>query len=305
MSSEIFRGAKSKGLRTDNSISSAPCFTREAAFGFPRNFLSNRFVYAVFSSRAGGLSVGINMLPHKVCNFNCVYCEVNREEPGEGPLEVTQMAGELRSLLGFILNGELSRHPQYSQLPKDLLELRQVALSGDGEPTLAPNFKEAVEAVIHVRATGQPPPFKLVLITNGSGLDLPHVQAALNCFLASDEIWIKLDGGSPEYFEKINRTNVSLDKIISNTLTQGRRRPIVIQSLFPAIRHNPPSEKDIEQYVEKLNFLKTNGAQIQLVQVYSAMRPVVDSECSHLPLRFLTQIARTVRKQTGLRAEVF
>lgn len=305
MSSETARETRSKGLRTDNSVLTSPCFTREAAFGFPRDFLSNRFVYAVFSSRAGGLSVGINMLPHKLCNFNCVYCEVNREEPGQGALHVNQMADELRNLLAYIRNGELSKHPQYCKLPKDLLELRQVALSGDGEPTLAPNFQDAVESVIHVRATSQPPPFKIVLLTNGSGLDQTHVQAALNCFLGSDEIWIKLDGGNQEYFQKINRSSVPLEKILLNILIQGRRRPIVIQSLFPAIRQIPPSETDIQQYIDKLNFLKSNGAQIQLVQVYSAMRPVVDSECSHLPLRFLTQIARTVRQQTGLRTEVF
>ena len=50
----------------------------ETAFGSPRDFLDNRFVYAVVSPRARGLSVGINLCPDKNCNFQCVYCEVHR-----------------------------------------------------------------------------------------------------------------------------------------------------------------------------------------------------------------------------------
>ncbi len=51
------------------------------AFGCPRNFLDNRFVYTVVSPRARGLSIGINMNPDRFCNFDCVYCEVNRKLP--------------------------------------------------------------------------------------------------------------------------------------------------------------------------------------------------------------------------------
>ena len=49
-------------------------------FAIPRNLLHNRFVYVTVSPRAKGLSVGVNMNPDKQCNFDCVYCEVNRGE---------------------------------------------------------------------------------------------------------------------------------------------------------------------------------------------------------------------------------
>ena len=305
VSSESSSRAKREEAKENNFILEMPYVSREAAFGFPRNFLSNRFVYAVFSSRAGGLSVGVNMVPGKICNFHCIYCEVNRTEPGQGPLDVAKMAEELKGMLGFIQNGDIARHPQYCSLPGKLLELRQVALSGDGEPTLAPNFLEAVMAVIHVRATSMTAPFKLILITNGSGLDQPNVQQALKHFLSSDEIWIKMDGGSPEYLEKINRSTVPLEKLFLNTLTQARRRPVVIQSLFPAIDGAAPSESAVKHYTERLNLLKANQAQIQLVQIYSVIRPAVNARITHLPLKDLANIARTVRKETGLRVEVF
>ena len=47
------------------------------AFGCPREFLNNRFVYLVISPRARGLAIGVNMNPAKHCNFDCPYCEVN------------------------------------------------------------------------------------------------------------------------------------------------------------------------------------------------------------------------------------
>jgi hypothetical protein len=80
---------------------------------------------------------------------------------------------------------------------------------------------------------------------------------------------------------------------------------VVIQSLFPAVRGEAPTETEINCYVERLNWLKDQGAQIRLVQIYSIMRPVLNSECSHLALNVLMQIARTVRLQTGLRVEVY
>ncbi len=48
-----------------------------------RQFADNRFVYPVLSRRSGGISVGINLNPDKVCNFDCVYCQVNRVSQSE------------------------------------------------------------------------------------------------------------------------------------------------------------------------------------------------------------------------------
>src|SRR6516165_2857802 len=68
----------------------------ETAFGCPRDFLDNRFVYVVISSRAHGLSVGVNLTPEKKCNFDCVYCEVDWATPPRvNHLDVDLMASEL------------------------------------------------------------------------------------------------------------------------------------------------------------------------------------------------------------------
>ena len=280
---------------------------REIAFDRPRDFLNNRYVYAVISPRARGLTLGVNMNPDKRCNFDCVYCEVDRATLPEQPaLEVGVVASELRRTIEHIQQGRLREHPQYQSLPDELLQLRHVALSGDGEPTLSPQFAEVVQAVVHIRALGGLPFFKIVLLTNATGLDRSQVQESLKRFTKSDEIWVKLDGGTQEYLDKVCRLkDVTLGKILSNILHLARQRPVVIQSLFPAINGEEPSAEDIEQYAHRLKELKSDGAQISLVQIYSANRPMSHAECGHLPLKTLSQIAQVVRQISGLRAEVF
>jgi wyosine [tRNA(Phe)-imidazoG37] synthetase (radical SAM superfamily) len=278
----------------------------ETAFGHAMDFLGNRFVYVVVSPRARGLSIGVNMNPDRNCNFECVYCEVNHRVPArENHLDAEVMVVELQKTFGLVQAGRLRDRPWYCTLPEELLQLRHVTLSGDGEPTLAPNFAEVVEAVFHVRAVGKWPFFKVVLVTNATGLDQPQVQEGLSYFSHADEVWAKLDGGTQAYLNGVNRPEVRLEKILENILRVARHRPVVIQSLFPAINGVEPPPEEIEQYVQRLSELKAAGAQISLVQIYSATRPTPSSACGHLPLKSLSRIVQAVRQGTGLKAEVF
>jgi wyosine [tRNA(Phe)-imidazoG37] synthetase (radical SAM superfamily) len=275
------------------------------AFGCPREFLNNRFVYVVISSRARGLSIGVNLNPDKACNFDCAYCEVNRDAPSSEPaLDVEVMANELQHTLALAQAGQLRTLPACRKVPEELLQLRHVTLSGDGEPTLCPNFVEAVHAVVHVRALGEFP-FKMVLITNATGLALPPVQQGLTFFTAQDEVWAKLDAGTQAYMNRVNQPECSLEKVLANILLVARQRPVIIQSLFPLLNGQEPPAEEIEQYVQRLRELKDGGARIPLVQIYSATRPTPHSEIGHLPLKSLSRIAHAVRSATGLTAEVF
>jgi wyosine [tRNA(Phe)-imidazoG37] synthetase (radical SAM superfamily) len=278
----------------------------ETAFGEARNFLDNRFIYLVISQRARGLSIGINMNPDQNCNFKCIYCEVARDQALSGSqLNVKHMSAELRKTLILSQEHKLQELPEYRAVPEELLQLRMVALSGDGEPTLCPFFEEVVQDLVHLRAQAQHPFFKVVLITNATGLHLPNVQNGLRWFTAPDEVWVKLDAGTPERMHRVNRSNVPLERVLSNILELGRLRPVVIQSLFALIDDQEPSADDIQEYVKRLAELKAGGAQISLVQIYSAHRPTRDPSCRHLSLKCLSQIVQQVRATTGLEAEVF
>jgi wyosine [tRNA(Phe)-imidazoG37] synthetase (radical SAM superfamily) len=278
----------------------------ETAFGCPRDFLGNRFVYACISPRAKGLSIGVNMNPDRYCNFDCAYCEVNRcLPPVEKRLDVDVMAVELQSSLAMVRSGAIRDFSFFSAVPPELLQLRHVTLSGDGEPTLCPNFVEAVESVMHVRACNREAFFKVVLITNATGLNLPAVQEGLKYFTRTDEIWAKLEAGTQQYMNLVNRPNVPLEQVLDNILLVARQRAVVIQSLFPLVNGQEPSSDEIEAYVQRLSDLKQQGAQISMVQIYSATRPTTHSICGHLPLRTLSRIAQRVKDATGMKVEVF
>lgn len=283
-----------------------PLLNPGTAFGCPRDFQGHRFVYVVLSSRARGLSVGLNLNPDQQCNFDCIYCEVTRRiPPSTVSLDVSAMAEELDVTLRSVRDGGLSRRPCYAGVNPELLVLRQVALSGDGEPTLCPRFLEVVQTVVHARACSGLPFFKIVLVTNGTGLDVPPVEEGLRHFTTQDEVWVKLDAGTQAYMDRVNRATMPLEEILGKILKFGRRRPVVIQSLFARINGVDPGDDEITAYLARLLALKSSGCRIKLVQIYSATRPTPHSECQHLPLRELTKICRRVREVTGLESEVY
>ena len=278
--------------------------------------VAGQYVYAVVSPRARGLSLGINLNPTKYCNFDCAYCEVDRRggTPTNDPVNVDQLAVELESALIRIHAGWLVRHPEFRTVPRDLLQLKHVTLSGYGEPTLCPNFHEVVETAIHLRASARTEYFKLVLVTNASGLHRPEVVYGVSLLTRKDEIWAKLDAGTQGYMDRVNRPvggassagpPGTLQQILENILELGRLRPIIIQTMLPAIHGRNPFEHELDDYIARLRELTAARAQISLVQIYSATRPSPHSDCGHLPLNVLSGIARRVRAGTGLRVEVF
>lgn len=271
-----------------------------------RKFFNQRFVYSVISQRAGGLSIGINMNPDQYCNFDCVYCEINRSGKVRFPPHMNRdaMIKELHQTLEIVHSSSL-RELGYQGVPDELLVLKEVALSGDGEPTLSGEFSKIIESIVQLREEELFPPFKLVLITNCSGLHLLDVKAGLSLFSAHDEVWAKLDVGTQEYMDAINKSDVSLDFILNNILGLARRRPVIIQSLFAEINGMSPADREIDEFAKRLSWLKESGADIPLVQIYSAHRPAMHRGVRHLPLRALSNIAKRVREATGLRTEVF
>jgi len=305
------------GMDMQNALICDPRSTTRAprpARGPERSYFGNRFVYAVISQRAHGLSIGVNLNPDKFCNFDCVYCEVDRRRvPANTQIDLDVLAEELEEMLDRAYGGRIRELPGYEAVPEDLLKLKEVALSGDGEPTLCPMFADVVETVVHVRAKCLFPFFKIVLITNSTGLHLTHVREGLKLLTGKDEIWAKLDVGTEGCLEQINSPkasplncpSVTLEHVVENILALAKQRPVVIQSLFPVVNGRGPTRDEITAYAERLKALKDAGAQISLVQVYSAHRPPARPTCGHLPLRALSEIARQVRQMTGLKTEVF
>src|ERR1700761_3656440 len=119
----------------------------------PRAFQQNRFVYAVLSRRSHGVSVGINLNPDKVCNFDCIYCQVDRRaKPQEQFVDLPQLQHEVQTTLeGLRPDGALWNTPEFASLSVDQRIVRDIAFSGDGEPTTFRNFSDVLAACIQIK----------------------------------------------------------------------------------------------------------------------------------------------------------
>src|SRR5436190_922608 len=146
-----------------------------------RQFADFTFVYPVISRRARGLSIGINLNPDKVCNFDCVYCEVDRTTPGKvSRMDLNQMRDELKAMIHFVRDGGLAKEPRFDELPSFITRnVKDIAFSGDGEPTLIHNFAECVQVVAEVKRDERLAKTRIVLITDAAGLDKADVKRGL------------------------------------------------------------------------------------------------------------------------------
>src|SRR5579872_1334352 len=97
-----------------------------------RLFESNRFVYPVLSRRSGGISIGVNLNPDKVCNFDCIYCQVDRRsEATTRFVETDRLMAEIDQMLTLVTSGELFSDESFREVPLDRRRLNDIAFSGD------------------------------------------------------------------------------------------------------------------------------------------------------------------------------
>ncbi len=264
----------------------------------PRSLDENRYVYAVLSRRAGGVSIGINLNPDKVCNFDCVYCQVDRRLPGaEGRVDLTILEQEVRDILIKTKSGTLFTQAPFSGVEKRFQIVTDIAFSGDGEPTTCPQFDHAVEMVIDAKKKAGLPELKLLLITNASMFHRAKVKRALSLLDQNQgEIWAKLDAGTEPYYKRIDATTIPFKRILDNLLDAARRRPIVIQSLFARLYGNPPDRGEIEAYCDRLKEITSNGGMIKLVQIHTVARAPAQPYVTALSDREVDAIAARVRE---------
>ena len=274
----------------------------------PRLFRANTYVYPVLSRRSKGVSVGINLNPDKVCNFDCIYCQVDRTKvPQEFFVGLPQLLAELNAVLtGLLPGGWLWSEPEFAAVPLEKRRVADIAFSGDGEPTTFKNFSEVVERCIEVKERVGQRDAKVVLISNATGFDRPDVRRGLDFMAAHNgEIWAKLDAGSGAYFALIDNTAFPFDKVLANIADAARRYPLVIQSCFMKVKGAGPSAEEIGEFVKRLREIGEQGGRIRLVQVYTVARNPALSIVSSLSAAEVDGIAQRVRTEAGLTAESY
>ena len=264
-------------------------------------------MYAVVSRRSRGVSVGINLNPGKGCNFDCVYCQVNRTmSPRIRKVDLERLSAELDLILEAEKDGSLYEDEPFNVLSPVERGIRDLAFSGDGEPTAYPRFGDAVLIAAEARRRFGLDAAKLILITNGAHLDEPRVREALRIFDENNgEIWAKLDAGTEEYFKRVNRPDVPLKKILDGILETARIRPIVIQSLWLRIDGAVPPPDEIAAYCDRLNSVLSGGGRIKNLQLYTVARDPAERCASPLSNEELGRIAGAVRARVPVAVETY
>ena len=194
-----------------------------------RDIAGLTYVYPVVSRRAGGVSIGINLNPNNSCNWRCVYCQVPDLKRGSAPqLDLVKLEAELRTFLHAIVHGDFMQ----THVIPEARRINDIALSGNGEPTSAREFAQVIELIGRVKAAyNLPKNLKLVLITNGSLVNRPGVQAGVSAMAQlNGEVWFKLDSVTREGRQRINNTRMSLMRMRENLRLATRLCPTWLQT---------------------------------------------------------------------------
>jgi wyosine [tRNA(Phe)-imidazoG37] synthetase (radical SAM superfamily) len=260
----------------------------------------------VLSRRSRGISLGINLNPDKVCNFDCVYCQVDRRKPPEiREVDPQRLLAELDETLDMVLSKRLYKDDRFAAVPEPLRLLKDIALSGDGEPTTYPRFAQLVGQVAVVKRQRHLDSVKLILITNATMFHTSEVKTALQILDANQgEIWAKLDCGNEAYYHRIERTRVPFARVLSNLKDAARVRPLVIQSLFLTLDGQGPDDPEIDAYCLRLGEILTAGGSLAGVQVYTVARRPAEDNVGPLAPEQLERIGTIVRDRVGVPVDV-
>lgn len=191
-----------------------------------------RCVYGPVASWRLGRSLGIDPIsqPHKVCSFDCVYCQI-------GPTKVLTTERTI-----FIPTDKV-----ITELKAVLARVTPdvITFSGMGEPTLASNLNELIDKIRELTS------LPLAILTNSSLITDPQVYRAL---LKLDIVVFKLDAPNEPLFQQINRPapGITLNEIITaiHSFRKEFKKKLALQMMF--IDTNKPVAHDMAAIASKL-----------------------------------------------------
>jgi wyosine [tRNA(Phe)-imidazoG37] synthetase (radical SAM superfamily) len=237
-----------------------------------------RYTYGPVPSRRLGLSLGVDIVPMKVCTLDCIYCQLGRTtDKSTTRRDFVDVAAVLSEIGSRVEQG---------------VQANYVTIGGSGEPTLNSRLGDLVDG-IH-RLTGIP----VAVLTNGTLLYRADVRA--DCAKA-DVIIPSLDAGDEQVFQAVNRPSrdISIEKLVSG-LSMFRAEfpgPIWLEVfIVPGVNTAPEQIAKIKRCVAQIRPDK--------VQLNTAVRPAAEKNVEPADADLLDAIARQIGGNCEVIAEV-
>ena len=145
------------------------------------------------------------------------------------------------------------------------------------------------------------PPRSRIIFTHIHGITWPMVAAAP----AFGEVWAKLDAGTEAWYQRVNVSRVSLERVEANLIGLGREHPFKIQTLFCALGGETPPPAEIDAYLERLKRVRQSGADILEVQLHTVARKPAQSSVTPVEAAFLRGIAARIEADVAVPARVY
>ena len=250
--------------------------------------LQSGIVYGPVASRRLGCSLGLNILPfeYKLCSLNCVYCQYGWTKTCA--LDVRSYVSDLPTAedVALALRASLLKLKDAGVAPS------YITFSGNGEPTLHPQFEEIVRAVKKVRDE-LAPGASVAILSNSTTVSEESVRRALEQL---DLRVMKLDCGEARTFGAYNRPCAGID---FQRIVEGLRKlkGFSVQTLFTNLNSD---ESSVNNWIDALGTLKPNE-----VQVYTLDRSAPLAALRAVSKDKLEEIARRVTSETGVPAQVY
>lgn len=256
------------------------------------SILFDRIIFGPVYSRRLGLSLGINLLPpyEKVCNFDCFYCECGLTTNRETNTEMMPTREQVKNAL----------YQSLEDMAANDNDPDTITFTGNGEPTLHPDFEGIIDDTIEVKNIFFPDA-EVAVLTNSTTIASPHIQRALS---RVDKAILKFDSALDSTIKILNSPS---GKIIAaelvNTLAQ-LDFDVLIQSMFMRFSYNGTvidntTEEELAAWLKAIEKIMPSE-----VQVYTISRDTPEGHRVHkIPKKTLTEIAVRVER-LGIKTQV-
>ena len=228
-----------------------------------RDAVGYTYVYPVVSRRAGGVSVGINLNPNNACNWACIYCQVPGLVRGNAPpIDLALLEKELRAFLTEVVHGDWLTQ----NAPEGARALQDIAFSGNGEPTSAREFPQAVLLVGRLLGEfGLLQKIKIRLITNGSLMHRkPVLDAVSTLSTMNGEVWFKIDRATPKGMAMINQVTGNMAGVKRRLRACAVRCPTWVQTCWFNLDGAPLAAEELSAYLDLIRDMRDMIAGVHL-----------------------------------------